>query len=484
MQVDWAAFFGPAAPLIAILGAAAACLLAAAFSRGLAKWLSPAIAFAGIAIAAYLAWNLWPQGPDGGAIAMLSFDRLSFAGWMIVAVAALSAAFLSIPYLEGRRRGDYFSLILLATFGMGVLIAGSDFVAILIGLEVMSLSAYALTGYLKERPSALEGALKYFLMGAFATAFFAMGIAFLFGSTGTTDLATLASRAREIAAGEGRAFFLFGCAMAAVGFSFKVALVPFHAWAPDAYDGAPTPVAALMATGVKAAAFIAFARFAAAVAAPAGASWHHLAFALSAATMIVGNLAAIRQDNLKRMLAYSSIAHAGYILVIFPSIAASPSASMRAVVLYLIAYVAMTAGAFASLVALEPEAGEPVELSRLANLARRRPVLAACFSLFLVSLAGFPPTLGFFGKYYLFLTAVRNGDVLLVCIAVLASVVSVYYYLRPVVVMYFRGGEEKGRRGIQVAPAIALVLAAAAMAVVIFGILPGHLVAFAQATVF
>ncbi|MFH0799556.1 MAG: NADH-quinone oxidoreductase subunit N [Pseudomonadota bacterium] len=485
-QLDWFGFFRSASPLLAIAATAALVLIMAAFFKEDESCLSGKVAIAGLAAAFWLAWRAWP-GAGGAPVLMMSFDRVAAIGWMIAIAAAIAAAMLSIPYLKerGEPQPDYFSLILLATFGMGVLMAAADLITILLGLEIMSLAAYALTGYLKDRPVSVEGALKYFLMGAFATAFFVMGIAFILGSAGTTDLALLASRSKEIAVGEGRSFFLFGCAMAAVGFGFKVAAVPFHAWAPDAYDGAPTPVTSFMATGVKAAAFIAFLRFVIAAASSAGVLWHHLSWALAAATMILGNLAAIRQDNLKRMLAYSSIAHAGYLLVLFPTISANPSAAMRALVLYLIAYVVMTSGAFAAVVAMGLAPGEPVEIGNLAGLSRRRPVLAAAFSLFLISLAGFPPTLGFFGKYYLFLTAVKSGGVPLVVLAALASVVSVYYYLRPVVVMYFRDSE-KGREMPQhaLSPAVVAVIAVAAMAVILFGILPQNIVALAQGSVF
>lgn len=485
---EWMLLVRMASPLIALFAAASVALVASAIDRDEESGVGGWIALIGLAASFALAWLLWPEA-RGARIAMLAIDRLSLVAWMITAAAGLFASALSLPYVARRSipRGDYFALLLFACFGMGVLAAADDLVAILVGLETMSLAAYALTGSMRGDARSLEGALKYFLMGAFATAFFAMGIAFLIGSAGTTDLALLAERAADVATGEGRAFFLFGCAMAAVGFAFKVAAVPFHAWAPDAYDGAPTPIASLMATGIKAAAVVAFARLALGAAAHTGFLWHHLIWALAAATMVVGNLAAIRQDNLKRMLAYSSIAHAGYLLVAFPAILVDPAGALRAILLYLVAYVVMTAGAFAAVTAVGLASGEPVEVTGLAGLGRRRPWLAAAFALFLVSLAGFPPTLGFFGKYYLFLAAVRGGDIGLVVVAVLASVVSVFYYLRPIVAMYFH--EAKGdkslleRSSAPLAPAVVAVLAVAAMAVLAFGVLPGNLVAFIQSTI-
>lgn len=482
-QLDWQMLLKFSAPLLVILAASAVVLVGAALSEEERPHLPGTVALAGLVLAFLLVWRLWPQAPPK-PIAMLSLDRFAMMGWMISIIAAVFAAMLSIPYLAMRDvpKPDFYGLLLISTFGMGILAAGSDLVTILLGMETMSLAAYALTGYLRGREASIEGALKYFLMGAFATAFLIMGIAFLLGSTGTTDLALMASRSRDVVSGEGRAFFLFGVAMVVTGFGFKIAAVPFHSWAPDAYDGAPTPVTAFMATGIKAAAFVAFMRIALSAGSAGGVLWHHLIFAISIATMFFGNLAAIRQDNLKRMLAYSSIAHGGYLLVIFPSISVDPTGAMRAIILYLVSYVLMTAGAFAAVVAIGLAPGEPVDINALAGLARRRPVLAAAFALFLVSLAGFPPTLGFFGKYYLFLAAVRNGDVWLVVAAVLASVVSVYYYLRPVVVMYFREGREE--REASLSPLVVAVLAITAMAVITFGILPQDLVAFVQGSVF
>lgn len=483
-QIDWPALIRFSAPLIVIIATSAVILTHAALVDDEGSHLPAVVALAGLVISFILAWRIWPFAPQT-PIATLVLDRTSQVGLMITIIAAIFAAMLSIPYLKMKnvRSADYFGLMLISTFGMGILISAANLVTILLGLEIMSLAAYALTGYLRTQEASIEGAIKYFLMGAFATAFFLMGVAFILGSTGTTDLALMSSRVGDIAAGDGRTFLYFGIAMVVTGFGFKVAAVPFHAWAPDAYDGAPTPVTSLMATGIKAAAFIAFIRIAASAGHAAGPLWHHLIWGISIITMVVGNLSAIRQDNLKRMLAYSSIAHAGYLLVVFPSLAADPAGAMRAVVLYLVAYVIMTAGAFAAIVAFGLGAGEPVDVNHLAGLAKKRPVLAASFALFLISLAGFPPTLGFFGKYYLFLTAVRNGEVSLVVAAVIMSVVSVYYYLRPVVVMYFREGKEtEDNTAYQppLSPMVVAVLAICAMIVIAFGIMPQDLVAFVQ----
>lgn len=485
-QIDWVAFFKLASPLVILLGTSGVCLTGAALVRNNGSNLFGFVALTGLVASFVLAWCLWPISQDPQPTMMLIFNRVSVLSWLVLGVAGAFAIAMALPYLSNVQAGrpDFFALVLFAVFGMGVLSGGTDLITILLGLEVMSVAAYTLTGFLKTQEKSIEGAIKYFLMGAFATAFFAMGIAFLFGSTGTTDLYVMAERAKDVAMGVGRPFFLFGCAMVVIGFSFKVALVPFHAWAPDAYDGAPTPVTSLMATGIKAAAFIAFTRFVFAAPSHAGVLWHHLAWGLAFATMMGGNLAAIHQDNLKRMLAYSSIAHAGYILVVFPSIASNPRGTSAAVLIYIIAYVLMTAGAFASVIAVELECKGRTDIGAFAGLAHRHPFLSAVFTVFLVSLAGFPPTLGFFGKYYLFLTAVKGGDIALVCVAVIASVVSVYYYLRPVVVMYFRESKGEVTQTTPIPAAIVAILAITAMAVIIFGIMPQNMVAFVHGTVF
>lgn len=484
--IEWMELLRFSLPLLVIFGTGCLVLLLSAFASDSESNYAGPITIAAIASAFVIAWQLWPEA-SGVKLAMLRFDRLTIVSWLVITISALASAALSFPYLKSRRlpAGEYYALVLFGAFGMGLLVAAADLVTVLLGLEVMSLAAYALTGYKRNQTASLEGAIKYFLTGAFATAFFLMGVAFLIGSAGTTDLSTLANRAIDIAGSEGRAFFLFGAAMAAIGFSFKVAAAPFHAWAPDAYEGAPTPIAAFMATGIKAAAFVAFARFAIAVAASGGVFWHHMIWGIAVLTMAWGNLAAIRQENLKRMLAYSSIAHAGYVLVIFPSILVSPTGALRAIILYLTAYIITTIGAFAVVVAVGVTDAAPATISGVLGLGKKRPWLAAVFTLFLVSLAGIPPTLGFFGKYSLFLAAVHNGDALLVIVAVLASVVSVFYYLRPVVAMYFMSREEgEVTASTAISPAIAAVLALAAMAVLALGILPQNLVAFVQGSVF
>jgi NADH-quinone oxidoreductase subunit N len=489
--MDALTIFKPLLPLIALLGGAVGAVVGAAYARGRRVLVEQASLTAGLALAFALAWRLWPAMPHQ-VVATLALDRLAIAGLMIVVIAVGFATMLWAPYLEarGEQRVGAYGLVALAALGMALLCTAADLVTMLVALEATALPLYALAGFFRDRPASLEGALKYFMMGAFATAFFCMGLAFLFGSMGTTSLPQIAERAAYVAGGEGAGLFFFGMAMLVAGLSFKVAVVPFHAWAPDAYEGSPTPVTLLIATAAKAAAFVALVRIATAVAVPGGMAWHHLAWGLSVASIVWGNVAALRQQNLKRLLAYSSIAHAGYLFVAFPLIAKAPGPMERALLLAVIALVLSNTGAFAAVVAVGLAPGEPVEMRHLAGLSRRRPWLAAAFALFLLSLAGVPPTIGFFGKYYLFLAAVRAGDVALVVIALLGTVISLYYYLAPIVVMYFRDAPppDPGAAEAPVLPAshvaVVAVLALAALAVLFFGLFPQNLVAFVEASAF
>ncbi len=487
--IDWPVTIRSIAPLLALLGGAMLSLIFAALPGNKSWRLEFWASIAGFAAAIISSWLLWPQSGKG-AFATIATGRLSQAGILIVTISAMFAAFVSPSYMEARReaRPGYYGLIAFTAFGMAAVASAADLVTLLISIETMSLAVYALAGFMRGRPASVEGALKYFITGAFAAAFLCMGIAFIFGSAGTTDLRIIAERAVSAAA-DSRHIFLFGLAMVAVGLSFKVAAAPFHAWAPDAYDGAPTPVTLLMATGVKAAALIAFFRIASAIGVAGGELWHGLLWGLAALTIMWGNLAALRQQNIKRMLAWSSVAHAGYMLMVFPSVSANPQGLVRALLLYIVAYSLMTAGAFAAVGAFGLSSGEPADIGRFSGLSRKRPALAAALSLFLISLAGFPPTLGFFGKYYLFLAVVRAGDVGLAVVAVVGSVISACYYLRPVMAMYFKDARV---RAVPKAPtavpahafyaAVVAAIVIAALAVAIFGIMPQDLVAFVEAS--
>lgn len=467
-------FFG--FPWLVIFGAASLLLLAAPLLRRVSGNVSAAIALLGVVGAFVLVCKVWLSGASD-VLSMLIFDRLTLTGWLLILLASGLTILLSPSLLNVAGRVEYYILVLLSALGMAALVAGNNLLTIFLGLETMSVALYALAGFLRSRPEGNEAAMKYFLMGAFASAFIVMGIAFIFGATGTTDLSIITEDIPSVLADERRTHFLFGLAMLTVGFGFKIAAVPFHAWAPDVYVGAPTPVTTFMATAVKVAAVVAFVRLMLACGVVVEGLWSQVMWGLSALTFIVGNIAALLQKNMKRLLAYSSIAHVGYMLVAFPALGAHPSTFVRSILFYLSGYVFMTAGAFAVIVALERET-QSTDINALEGLSKRHPWLAATLTLFLLSLTGFPPTIGFFAKYYLFLGAVQAGFVSLVVLALINSAISAYYYLRPVVAMYFHEGAHDSAHTIVAPAGVVAVIAITVLCVLYFGIFPTPLLHF------
>ncbi len=476
LQANYFELIEASLPLLIVLAAAAFILICVFFfEENEGEFFIPILALISSCTAFYFAWKNWLSAFNFD-FQMILFDRFAFFVWLVIFFSAAVAIALSMPYFLARKfyRLEYYALVLLCAFGMGCLVSAGDLIVLYLGIETMSIAVYVLAGFLREKPSSNEAALKYFVMGAFASAFLLMGIAFVFGSAGSTNLNVLSMRAAEILNSDSRHFYLFGVGMLLVGFGFKVAAVPFHTWAPDVYDGAPTPITAFMATGVKMAAFAAFLKVGYKVMSISGNLFIDTASVLSVITMVVGNLAAIKQDNIKRMLAYSSIAHAGYILVVFPAMQNDPGGARSTVLFYLTAYVFMTAGAFAVVTAMGLEKKEFTEINDLAGLGRQRPFFAIPLTLFLLSLLGIPPTVGFFGKYYLFLTAVKSGYIWLVVVAVLNSALSAYYYLRPIVVMYF-SSEDKQHLTEPLNPAVLAVIAITVLGVTYFGLFPTQL---------
>lgn len=380
-----------------------------------------------------------------GAVVM---DLYSLTLQGICLLSGLLACAFSDTYLrrENSATGEYYALLLLAVSGMMILVMASEFLTLFVGLEIMSLSSYVLSGYLRVRERSLEASLKYFLTGVFASAFLLMGMAYLYGAAGSLQFQNIRIYLEQ---GHSGSFFVkCGIAFILAGFGFKTASVPFHFWAPDVYDGAPAPVASLLATGVKAAAFGALTRLFTETFGFPGA-WTYALMAMAVLSMTVGNMGALMQTSLKRMLAYSSVAHAGYILVGLSAASLAPADQVeRAVAFYLLAYTLMSAGAFGWL-AWEGGKGETrVSLEDFRGFGSRHPWRALWMSLFLFSLAGMTPTAGFFGKYYLFKLSVDHGMVGLALIAVLNSFVSAYYYLRVVAYFYMKpSGEGKKNSG-------------------------------------
>jgi NADH-quinone oxidoreductase subunit N len=398
---------------------------------------------------------------------------------LFCAIAAISVL-LSWDYSRRTRlpQAEYYSLMLLATLGMIVMAASNDLITIFLGLELMSIALYVMVGIRHDQLESNEAALKYFLLGAFASGFLLYGIALLYGATGTTQLAKMAEFLSDspMAANP---LLIVGGLMVLVGFGFKVAAAPFHMWTPDAYEGAPTSVTAFMSAGAKAAGFAALLRFAFTALPGVHADWKGLLAATAMLTMSVGNITALLQNNLKRMLAYSSIAHAGYLLV---AVVAGGPDGAAAALFYLAVYAVMNLGAFGVLTRLGRDQEERVLVSDLAGLGFRQPALGLAMTVFMLSLGGIPPTAGFMGKVYLFGVALKAGWIPLVIVGVLNSVISVFYYLRVTVSMYM--DEPQGEpTALSWAPAAAVALVVSFGLTLWWGISAQDLLALAQSSV-
>jgi NADH-quinone oxidoreductase subunit N len=396
-------------------------------------------------------------GAAAGAVWMFGVDRLegldSLAPWLIVdrfslffdAVLCLGGALASLlagGYLRehGLERGEFYALLLFSTFGAMMLAGAGDLLTLFLGLETMSIGAYSLTAFRRASPRSAEGALKYFLLGSFAAAILLYGFALLYGMTGHTDLAGIG---KEIENAPNVPMVVIAVVLVLVALAFKVSAVPFHMWTPDAYEGAPTPATTYMAAVVKTGGFAMLLRvlvtmFGGTKLMSWSSGWPPVVAVLAVLTMTVANLIAGRQESVKRMLAYSSIAHAGYLLVgVVAMVRAAPEA-IGSVLFYLLTYTASTAGAFGALILCGRKGAEAVSYEDLAGLGRRHPAAALPFSLFLLSLAGIPPTAGFFGKWFVFRAAMDSGLYWLTVIAFVNSVIGAYYYLRVLVYMYMR----------------------------------------------
>ena len=418
------------------------------------KHLTGYLAIAGVVYAmvrTYAQWGHFQVGYSG----MVVLDNLSTALNLLFLASTGVVMLLSMPFLKNEdvEPSEYYALLLFATAGMMILGSGLDLITLFLGIEVLSISLYILAGYRRDSDASNEAAMKYFLLGAFASAVLLYGIALVYGATGTTSLVRIAETiGGSTALPEGLLFA--GVALILVGLAFKVAAAPFHMWTPDVYEGAPTPITAFLSAGPKAAAFAALLRTFFIGFGPVQAEWNTILAVIAALTMTIGNIAAIAQTRVKRMLAYSSIAHSGYVLI---GIVAGGAVGGAAAVFYLFAYVAMNLGAFAVIVLLEHKGQRGEELRDYAGLGFRYPVIGALLSLFMISLSGIPPTAGFMGKLYLFGAAVQSGHILLAVIGVLNSAISVFYYLRLMVLMYMRE-EQETMPSIRVPIALALCL--------------------------
>lgn len=463
------------APVIIVTLTALIVLLAELFtSADRKRWLGYA-SIIGLLIAAGTTMGLWGVNTTafGG---MIVADNFGLFLTLVILLGAALSILIAIDFVRAHRvdQGEYYVLLLFATVGMILMATATDLIVIFLALELLSLPLYILAAFKREDGRSLEAGLKYFLLGAFSSAFFLYGIAFLFGATGTTNLMKIAA-ALANASRPSSDFLLVGAGLLLVGFAFKVALVPFHWWTPDVYDGAPTAVTAFMSVAVKAAAFGAFFR-AFLVALPSLAmDWRAVLALIAVLSMTLGNVAALLQSNIKRMLAYSSIAHAGYILV---ALVAMEQNSAPSTLFYLLAYTLTNLGAFATVIALSDGARERLEIGDYAGAARKQPLVALALTICLLSLAGLPPFAGFFAKFFIFSAAVEAGWAWLAVVGMLNSLVSVYFYLRPVVQMYMHEPKPEWDR-VHINPLVALALLIAVAGVIALGVFPAPAIALA-----
>jgi len=421
------------APLLIIVFAALLVLLLEAFLKRENKNYLAYISLFFLIVCGFVCLKFWNKEYsyfNGN----LFLDNLSLFLSFILIIATGFVVLISMKYimLQDANYGEYYSLLLLALSGMLIMVSSSDFLVIFLGLEVLSISSYSLAGLKREDEKSSEAALKYFLLGSFASAFLVYGIALLYGASHSTNIPEVIQYFKT--ANDLSLMALIGLGLVIIAFGFKIAVVPFHMWTPDVYQGAPTPITAFFSFGPKAVGFAVLLRifypyWKVALNSQA-VFW--LLWIISVLTMVVGNLVALRQTNLKRILAYSSIAHAGYLMI---AILAQDNSSL---VFYLTVYLFMNIGAFSAVISLSKKEKEYLELDDYAGVGFKYPWIGATFSVFLLSLAGFPPTGGFLAKFYVFSAAVRQGLTPLVVIAVLASLVSVFYYLRIIVYMYMR----------------------------------------------
>jgi len=411
---------------------------------------------------------------------MFTSDGFAIFFKITILIIAFLTVLISMGYAsrEGIGFGEYYALILFATLGMMLMAAGTHLIVIFLGLETMSISIYILAGMLREDRKSVESAFKYFLLGAFATGFLLYGIAFLYGATGSLYLKDIAS---YIASKKliDNPMLLMSLAFLTIGFGFKIASVPFHMWTPDVYEGAPTSITAFMATGVKAAGFSALIRVFFTALPEFRPDWTSIMWLIAVATMTVGNIIAISQNNIKRMLAYSSIAHAGYILVAF---VAGNKSGTSGILFYLMTYAFMNLGAFTCVILFGKKGEENILITDYAGVGFKYPLLAASMTVFLLSMAGIPPLGGFMAKLYIFSAAVEAKFYWLAILGVLNSAISVYYYLRVTVLMYFRESERE-ITGLQFSPAPVIALILALIGTFYMGLFPANVLSFAQKSI-
>ena len=469
------------APEVILSLFAMAVLLINVFVKGESKGYLGYLSIAGIIVSLFTLVSGWgnPTEAFSGTIVQDNF-AIFFKG--IFLISAAMSILITDKYLvrEECNQGEIYPLILFATVGMMLMAAGTDLMTIFLGLEVLSVSLYILAGFNRGSLKSNEAGLKYFLLGSFSTGFLLYGMALIYGATGTTKVAKVAAVIAQTGMGTSNIMLLAGVLLMATGFAFKIAAAPFHMWTPDVYEGAPTPMTAFMSVGPKAAGFAAFLRVFL-VALPAlQPEWTWLIWGMAVLTMTIGNITALYQQNIKRMLAYSSIAHAGYVLVGFT---AGNAVGTAGILFYMLSYAFMNIGAFAIIILVGKKGEANNNVSDYAGFGYKHPMLGIAMCIFLFSLAGIPPAAGFIGKFYLFSGAIQAGYIWLAIIGVLNSAASVYYYLRVMVFMYFKDPTEEFE-WVKLTPAFVICLIIAVAGVLIPGVLPGVFLELAQKAVF
>ena len=403
-------------------------------------------------------------------------DHLSVFFIVIFTISSALAILLSVDYnrREGIKVGEFYSLILFCTVGMIILASSTDMIMIFLGIEIVSICLYVLAGIRRGDMKSNEAALKYFLLGAFATGFLLYGMTMIYGGTGSTNLLEIAASIKSND-GETSPLMILGMVLLVIGFGFKIASVPFHMWSPDVYEGAPSPVTAFMAVGPKAAALAAFFRVFTEALPDLSGSWENMLIVIAVLTMFFGNLGAIVQTNIKRLLAYSSISHVGYLLI---AVIVNNSMGGSSLLFYMLTYTFMIFGVFGIIILVGKEGNENLEIENYSGLGFKRPILALSMSILMLSLGGLPPFAGFIAKFYIFTAAINEGYITLVIIAVLNSAISFYYYLKIIVFMYMKEPEEEF--SISLAPMTVLVVSISVFATIQLGIFPDAILAWAE----
>lgn len=462
MEIDFSIIL----PLTVLTTWAGVLLLLDLFIPASRKSVTAFLAALGLAIA--LGINLMQAGNQGMSFnGMVIFDGFAAFTSTLILVCGLFGIALSHGYLKrmGIERGEYYTLMLFSVVGMLLMVQASDLIIVFLALELLSIPLYVLVAFDRANQKSGEAGLKYFLLGTFATGFFVYGTALIFGATGTTSLPGIL-----MASSSHSPMLVMGAAIVLIGFGFKVAAVPFHMWTPDVYQGAPSAVTAFMSSGAKIAGFAALLRVFVMAFPNFSSDLTPILWALSALTMVVGNFTAIAQTNIKRMLAYSSIAHAGYILMAFVPYGDHSvfPISVAAGLFYFLSYILTNFGVWGIVISLEKQDGTGLQVSDYMGLSKSHPALAAAMAIFMLSLIGFPPTLGMIGKLYLFRSAIQGGFYGLAVVGVLTSLVSAYYYLRIVVNMYMKEGQPQITRE----PWLNITIAVTAIATVVISLMP------------